>query len=166
MEEYRETSEYSKEKLVWMWLAIIALIVWSVVEIRAILAGRLNFGGVAYILLFSGLLIWRYAISYTYSLTREEFILHSKLLNFSKTVVIPLDSVELYSDQYVKKFFRRTGISSYSYRYCSGDGSPTRILLFKKNGKKHAVLFKVSDTFMRELRKRMPEKYFDSRQCH
>lgn len=166
MEQYRETSGYSKEKLIWMWLAIITLIVWVVFETKNILAGKLNFTAIAYILLFAGLLIWRYAISYTYALTKDELIIHSKFLSFSKKVVVPLDIIENYSDQYVKKFFRRTGISSYSYRYSSGDGNSTRILLFRKNGKKQAVLFKVSDKFMQELQKLMPEKYLDIRQYH
>ncbi|MDF2566469.1 MAG: hypothetical protein K0Q53_2873 [Massilibacillus sp.] len=166
MEKYRETSEYSKEKLIWMGLAIIALIVWSVVEIKAILAGKLNLGGVVYILLFTGLLIWRYAVSYAYSLTKDELIIYSKFLGFSKTFVVAFDSVENYSDQYVKKLFRRTGISCYNYRYSSGDGKTTRILLFRCKGKKHAVLFKVSDKFMQELQKLMPEKYLDMRECH
>lgn len=166
MEKYRETSEYNREKLIWMWLAIIGLIAWTAFEIKNILTGKLNIVAIAYILLFSGLLIWRYAISYTYALTKDELIIHSKILNFSKKVVIPFDTVENYSDQYVKKFFRRTGISSYSYRYSSGDGNSTRILLLRKNGKKRAVLVKVSDKFMQQLQRLMPEKYLDIRQYH
>lgn len=166
MEKYRETSDYNKEKLIWMWLAIIALFVWTVFEIKNISAGKLNFAAIAYILLFAGLLIWRYAISYTYALTKDELIIHSKFLSFSQKVVVPLNTIENYSDQYVKKFFRRTGISYYSYRYSSGDGNSTRILLLRKNGKKQAVLFKVSDKFMQQLQRLMPEKYLDIRQYH
>lgn len=166
MEQYRETTIYSKEKLFWMWLAIIALVIWFFVEIKAILSGDLNFGGIAYILFFSGLLIWRYAVSYTYALTKHELMIHSNFLGFSKHFIVSFDEVESYSDQYIKKFFRRTGIGTYIYRYCSGDGKTTRILLFKKNGKKQALLFKVSDTFMLQLQKQMPEKYLDLRECH
>jgi len=163
MNQYVEQSGYSKEKLIWMWLAILALLIWSCFVVKAALTSHLNLAAAAYILLFSGLLVWRYGISYTYVLTDKELRIYSKILGLSRRYTVSLESVEVYSDRYVKHFFRRTGISRYQYHYCSGDNHSTRIMVFYRNGKKNAVLFKVGDAFMDQIQRLLPDKYLNTK---
>jgi len=152
MEKYRETSEINKVKLLWMGLSILALVVWTGIEVTSYLAGKPSFLGMAYIGLFCGLLVWRYAVSYIYILTDNELIIISNFLFFSRTFTLPLNLVESYSDKYIKSIFKRTGISRFVHRYSSGDGRLTRMVVFSEQGKSHAVLFKVSAGFMKELK--------------
>ncbi len=163
MQQYIEQSEYSREKLIWMWLAVFLLIVWSGFVVKEALLNHLNLAAVAYILLFSGLLVWRYGISYTYVLTDIELQIHSKILGFSRIYTVSLNSIEIYSDSYIKRLFRRTGISRYLYQYCSGDDHSIRIMVFRSNGKKNAVLFKVSDAFMDQIQRLLPDKYLNTK---
>jgi len=156
MEKYRETSQFSKKNLVWMVLSILALLVWSGMEIKAYFDGKPSFLGLAYIGLFTGLLFWRYAVTYVYILTDHHLTIKSKTLSFSRTFTVPLNSVDTYSDQYVRSFFKRTGMSRFVHRYSSGDGQVTRLLVFTKEGKSNALLFKVSDGFMKELKTLVP----------
>lgn len=159
MRQYIEYSGYKKEKLMWMWLAVFCLVLWVAFQIKAALAGQLNLTAAAYFLLFSGLMIWRYGISYTYVLTEEELLIYSKILGISWRCVIPFAAIETYSNQYVKRFFRHSGMKKYQYQYCSADGQPIRIIVFYKNGKKNAVLLKTSDIFIKKLQILLPDKY-------
>lgn len=157
MEKYREMSQFSKGKLVWMALSIVVLIIWAWVEVTACLAGKPSFLGMAYIVLFSGLLFWRYAVGYTYILTDREFIIISKILFFSRTFSVSLESVESYSERYVRSFiFTRTGMNRFIHRHSSGDPKVMRMLVFSEQGKSSGVLFKVSDQFMKELIELVP----------
>lgn len=159
MEKYRETSQCSKMKLIWLVVSIIALIVWAGLEVNDYLAGRPSFLGMAYIGLFASLLFWRYAVGYVYILTDCELIIISKTLSFSRTFRVPLNSVDSYCDQYVPNIFKRTGLSRFVHRYSAGDGQVTRMLVFTQQGKPNALLFKVSDGFMKALKVSVPPKH-------
>jgi hypothetical protein len=161
LERCWEKSENSKSMLGWMWLAILGLAVWLGIEINSWLRGHLSLLGFAYIFFFCGLLVWRYAVRYDYRLTREQVVITSKFLWLTYVLAVDITAVESYSGQYIKKAFRSAGITQYLYRYSSGDGRPTRILIFSKKEKLKAILFRVSDSFMDELRKRMPEREID-----
>ena len=154
MEKYREISQFNKGKLLWLGLSIGVLIIWGGIEVKACLAGKPSFLGMSYIILFFGLLFWRYAVTYVYILREEEFQIISKVLFFSRSFTVSLDSVENYSETYVRSFiFTRTGLSRFVHRHSSGDGQPMRLLVFSQKGKSNGVLFKVSDQFMKELKK-------------
>jgi len=157
MKQYRETSQFSKGNIVWMGLSIVALLGWAWIEAKAYLDGRPSFLGIAYIGLFAGLIFWRYAVRYVYSLTDSEFIITSKVFYFSRTFIVPLNAVDSCSDKYVRSFLKRTGISRFVHRYSSGDGQETRMLVFIERGKPNAVLFKVSDNFMKQLKSLTPQ---------
>lgn len=153
MEKYRETSQFNKGKIPLLVLSIVALVAWAWIEVTAYMAGKPSFLGIAYILLFSGLLFWRYVVSYVYILTDKELIIISQILCFSRRFHVSLDSVESYSEEYVRSFlFTRAGVSRFVHRHSSGDGQMMRQLVFGKQGKLVGVLFKVSDGFMKELK--------------
>ena len=59
----------------------------------------------------------------------------------------------------VKSFFKKTKLRHYIHRYSSVDGETMRLIVFNENGSLRGVLFKVSDRFIKELRKKMPEKF-------
>lgn len=159
MEKYRETSQFSKGKLVWLGLSILVLIGWAAIELPAYRSGNPSFLGMAYIILFCGLLFWRYAVRYVYILTDQQLLVISKILFFSREFTIDLDSVESYSEQYVRSFiFTRSGISRFIHRHSSGDARAMRSLVFSQQGKKSALLFKVSDKFMKELKAVLPKR--------
>lgn len=157
MSKYQETTEYSIKNLIAMGLIIAVLIGWLTIEVESSVSGKTSFLGLGYILFFSCLVIWRYAVRYTYLLTDQELSITSRFLWFSPTITIPLNSIETYSNRYVKQFFKRSGMSRYIYRYSSGDSRPTRIIIFKEKGKLSAVLFTVSDQFMERLRLKIGE---------
>lgn len=153
MEKYREISQFNKGKLLWLGLSIGVLMVWAGVEIKACVAGKPSFLGMAYIILFFCLLFWRYAVKYIYILSEQEFTVISKVLFFSRTFTISLDSVENYSEHYVRSFiFTRTGMNRFVHRHSAGDGQPMRLLVFSEKGKSNGLLFKASDRFMKELK--------------
>lgn len=157
MGKYQETTEYSIKNLIAMGLSIAVLVGWLVIERESYLNGKPSFLGIGYIIFFSCLIIWRYAVRYTYQLTDQELSITSCFLWFSPTIIIPLHSIETYSNRYVKQFFKRAGMSRYIYRYSSGDSRTTRIVVFKEKGKLSAVLFKVSDHFMEKIRLKIGE---------
>ena len=157
MEKYEETTEYSTKNLIGMGLIIAVLVGWLMIESDSYISGKPSFLGLGYILFFSCLIIWRYGVRYTYQLTNQELSITSRFLWFSPMIIIPLDSIETYSKQYVKQYFKRAGMSRYIYRYSSGDSRPTRIVVFKEKGKLSAVLFKVSDQFMEKIRLKIGE---------
>lgn len=159
MEIYRECSRYNNSKLLWFWLAVAVLAVWLGEEVHSALAGRPSFIGLGYIVCFIGLLVWRYGVRYTYSVTKRQLVIISHFLWVSRTFTVDLDSVESYSGKYVKKLFKRNGIKRYVYRYSSGDGNPTRIIIFHYQGERRAVLVKVQERFMDELSRLLPGKY-------
>ncbi|MEN6413924.1 MAG: hypothetical protein ABFC84_14370 [Veillonellales bacterium] len=159
MEIYRERSHYNSSKLIWLWLAAAVLAVWLGEELHSVWTGRPSLLGIGYIVCFIGLLLWRYAIRYTYSLTKQQLVIRSHFLWLSRTFTVDLNSVESYSDQYVKKLFNRNGIKRYVYRYSSGDGNLIRIIVFHCKGERQAVLIKVQDCFMDELSRLLPGKY-------
>ena len=157
MGKYQETTTYSTQNLIGMGLIIAVLIGWLAFERDSYISGTPSFLGLGYILFFSCLLIWRYGVRYTYQITDQELSITSRFLWFSPTIIIPLDSIETYSNRYVKQYFKRAGMSRYLYRYSSGDGRPTRIVVFKEKDKRNAVLFKVSDQFMEKMRLKIGE---------
>lgn len=158
MEIYREFSKYNNSKMMWLWLSILALAVWLGKEVDSILAGKPSFIGVAYVVLFSGMLVWRYAVRYTYSLTNRQIIIISHFLWFSRIFTVDFDLVESCSGKYVKSKFRRCGIKRYVHRYSSGDANPTRIIIFKCKGERQALLIRVGDNFLDELSGLIPGK--------
>lgn len=157
MGKYQETTEYSIKNLIGMGLIIALLIGWLAIEKDSYAKGAPSFLGIGYILFFSCLIIWRYGVRYIYQISDQELSITSRFLWFAPTIVIPLNSIETYSKRYVKQYFKRAGMSRYMYRYSSGDGRPTRIVVFKEKGKLSAVLFKVSDQFMEKIRLKIGE---------
>lgn len=155
--KYQETTEYSSKGIISMGLIIAVLIGWLFIERESYISGKPSYLGIGYILFFSCLVIWRYAVRYTYRLTDQEISITSYFLWFSQDIIIPLDSIETYSNRYVKQYFKRAGMSRYLYRYSSGDSRPTRIIIFKDKGKLSAILFKVSDDFMEKIRLKIGE---------
>ncbi|MPM25499.1 hypothetical protein SDC9_71994 [bioreactor metagenome] len=158
MEIYRELSQYNSSKLLWLWLAIIVLVMWLGKEVHSILAGKPSFTGVAYVVLFGGLLVWRYAVRYTYSLTNRQIIIISHFLWFSRTFTVDLSMIESYSGKYVRSIFKRNGIKRYVHRYSSGDSDPTRIIIFNHKGERQALLIRVGEKFADELSGLIPGK--------
>ena len=161
MELYREFSQYHKSKLVWLWLPVIALALWLWLEMDAWFAGRPSFTGIAYIICLSGLLIWRYAVRYTYCLSKQQLVITSRFLCFERTFLLDLASIEGFSFVYVKSAAKRAGIRHYVYRYSSGDGNPTRIIVFNRGKGRQAVLFKVQEGFMDELKALIPGRLLE-----
>ena len=155
--KYQEATEYSIKNLIALGLNIAVLFGWLFIERESYISGKPSFLGIGYILFFSCLVIWRYAVRYTYQLTDQELSITSRFLWFSPMIVIPLHSIETYSNRYVKQRFKRAGMSRYLYRYSSGDSRPTRSIVFKEKGKLSAVLFKVSDDFMGKIRLKVEE---------
>ncbi len=161
MERYRETSTYCRENLIWMGLAIAALLAWLGWEIYQTMQGKVSLIGYGYILMFFVLLIWRFAFRYTYILTNKELIIITYGFGVNRTYKVDLAQTESYTNRYVRKFFRQTKISRYIHRYSSGDKNPTRLLVFSTNGKLTGVIFKASDRFIEELKVMMPKKFLD-----
>ncbi len=163
VERYRETSVYSKEQLFWGFFGVVVLLIWLSVEINTYLSkGKISFLGIGYIIFFFGIIVWRYGFRYTYILTDSKFIVRSQGLGIARNYDVDLNRTESYSNKYVKKFFKRTKISRYLYRYSSGDNRPVRMFIFNDNrGKLNAILFKASDQFIEELKKIMPDKFLD-----
>lgn len=159
MVKYQETSQFCKEKLFWMGLSIIALIIWMRIEFQSYIAGNPSFLGIAYIGLFCGLLLWRYAVRYTYVLTNKELVIISQFLYISRTFTVSLDSLESYCNQYKGNIFKRKGVSRLIHRYSAADGKVTRILTFTENEKSCGLLLKISDTFMNKLKVLQPKIY-------
>jgi hypothetical protein len=158
MEKCRERSQFSKGKLVWMGLSILVLVIWAGIEVMAYWAGKPSFLGIAYIVLFAALLFWRYGISYVYILTDQELTIISEMLFFTRKFTLTLNAVESYSDKYVRSFlFTGTGMNRFVHRHSSGDASMMRMVVFAQHGKSSAVLFKVSDRFMKELKAVIPK---------
>ena len=156
--DYVESSKYKKENLIWMILAVLSLSIFTGYEIINAINGRLNLAAFAYILLFFGLLIWKYGFNYTYTLTDKNIKIVRKILWFSQSTSISFVTIENIADHYVKRLFGRTGIAKYSYYYCAGDDAPTRVLTYYKNHKKHAIVFKASNNFFCELKTQLPGK--------
>lgn len=156
MEIYREQSHYNASKLEWLLLAIVVLMVWISEELKSVLVGRPSLVGSGYIVCFIGLLVWRYAVRYTYSLTKQNLIIISQFLWFSRIFILDLNSIECYSERYVKNMVKHDGIKRYIYRYSSGDDNPTRIIIFHYKGERQAVLIRVQECFFDELRRLLP----------
>lgn len=113
-------------------------------------------------LVLLSLWVWRVAFKYTlilYKDKRLEVISHGLFIKRSYSV--DLTRTESFTDRYVKSFFRQTKIKHYIHRYNSLDPNPQRILVFTegKKNKLAGLLFKSSDTFVKQLRKQMPDKY-------
>ncbi|SFL67955.1 hypothetical protein [Pelosinus propionicus] len=159
MVKYQETSQFCKEKLFWMGLSIIALIIWMGIEFQAYLSGKPSFLGIAYIGLFCGLLLWRYAVRYTYVLSNQELIITSQFFYISRTFTINLDSLESYCNQYKGNIFKRKSVSRLVHRYSAADDRVTRMLTFTEKEKSCGLLLKISDTFMNKLKTLRPKIY-------
>lgn len=161
MERIRESTTIGKEQVFWMILAVIALIAWLVYELYMIIQGRGSYVIPIYIVCMAGLLVWRCAVRYNYILTDKEIIVISELFGQTRQFTVPLDQVESYSNRFVKKFFRKTQIRHYVYRYSSIDKRPTRIVAFNEKGKVKGLLISVSDEFIAQLQAIMPNKFLD-----
>jgi len=159
MVRFEEISQFSKNKLFLLGLSVVALMVWMGIEVQSYIAGKPSFLGIAYIGLFWGLLLWRYAVRYIYVLTDHDLIITSQFLYSSRTFTVRLDSVESYCNQYKGSIFKRKGINRFVHRYSSADGRTTRCLIFTEKGKSCGLLLKVSDKFMKELKVFCPKIY-------
>lgn len=159
MEIYREQSGENSERTLYRYcalLAIFALFAWEGYQSSL---GRISLLGWSYSIIFLGLWIWRCMFKYTYILTDTEFIVLSHGLGITRKYVNNLERTESYTDKYVKSFFKKTKLRHYVHRYSSVDGEQMRLIVFNENGSLRGVMFKASDRFIKELRKKMPEKF-------
>ncbi len=159
MEIYREVSREDSERNFYRYgalLVILALFAWEAYQSSL---GKISLLGWSYATIFLGLWVWRCIFTYTYILTDTEFIVLSHGLGFTRKYVNKLELTESYTNKYVKSFFKKTKLRHYIHRYSSVDGETMRLIVFNENGSLRGVLFKVSDRFIKELRKKMPEKF-------
>ncbi len=161
MEKYREESQQGKEQAVIAAFVLAAILAWLGWQIWSFVKGAGGIGGIIYVLAFFGLWAWRYAFRYTYILTDGTLEVVTSGWGLERKFVVALDSVESFATRYHKKFFRRTGIKKYIYRYSSADPRPTRILVFSRNGRMNGLLFKASDEFISRLKETMPDRMLD-----
>ena len=161
MEVYRETSAAGKEPLVIGGIVLVLLLAWLGWVGWNYARGTEGLGSLIYVLCFFGLFLWRYAFRYTCILTDREFVVLSAGLGIRREIRVGLDKVESFATRYRKKFFRRTGIKRYIFRYSAADYRPTRILVFTRDGKMEALLFKAGDEMVDRLRTLLPGKIID-----
>jgi hypothetical protein len=117
--------------------------------------------GWGYAVLFLALWLWRCAFQYSYALTDRSFTVIMFGLGIERRMTIPFADMESFSNHYKKRFFRKTKVSMYTYRYSSLDGNPVRILVYRHGTKLRGLLFKCSDTMIDELRRRYPDRFID-----
>lgn len=161
MEKYREESLWGKEQAVFAAAILTVIVAWVGWETWLYVRGSGSIGGIIYITAFFGLWFWRFAYRYTYILEDDRLVVVTAGWGLERRLVIGLDGVESFANRYNKKFFRRTGIKKYVYRYSSGDPRPTRILVFKRGEKLQGLLFKASDNLIGQLQELMPAKMLD-----
>ncbi|MDR1702070.1 MAG: hypothetical protein LBR56_04785 [Sporomusaceae bacterium] len=159
MEIIREVSERHRERQVWLVAALAVLGVWLGLEAQNIMGGKMSLLGLGYIGFFAVVLIWQFAFRYTCILLADRLVVVSEWCFIRRVFEVGLEQTESFSNKYVKSFFRKTGIRGYAHRCSAFDGRQKRVLVYNKNGKMYAVLFKASDEFMEELQKMMPEKF-------
>lgn len=123
--------------------------------------GRSSVLGWGYSVLFLVMWMWRCLFKYTYIITETQMVIITHGLGIKRTYAVDLELTESFTNNYVKSFFKKTKISHYIHRYSSVDPTPQRLLVFRENKKLAAVLFKGSDRFIRELQKKIPEKFLD-----
>ncbi len=161
MELYREESQWGKEQAIIAAAAlavIVALLGWQTWNF---VKGAGGLGGILYVLAFLGLWAWRFAFRYTYILDEKCVVVVTSGWGLARKLSVDFDEVESFATRYNKKFFRRTGIKKYIYRYSSCDPRPTRILVFSRDGKLQGLLFKASDDFIGRLQEMMPTRMLD-----
>ncbi len=158
METYRENSHQGKAQTAIGGIILAALLSWLGWQTWVYLKGTGGIGGTLYVLAFLGLWAWRYAFRYAYILTGTTIEVVTAGWGLERKLVVRLDSVESFATRYRKKFFRRTGIKKYVYRYSSADPRPTRIVVFRRDGRMHGLLLKVSDEFIARLGEIMPDR--------
>ena len=162
MELYREESRVTGERKMYMYGALLLIIVsFGYEAYHTIVLGRLSILGWGYSILFLVMWVWRCLFKYTYILTETQLVIVSHGLGIKRTYAVDLELAESFTNNYVKSFFKKTKISHYIHRYSSVDPTPQRLLVFREGTKLAAVLFKGSDRFIRELRKIIPDKYLD-----
>ncbi len=159
LEIYREDSLQSPEKEMYKYLSFLLVIAILGYELLQSYQGRMSPIGIGYGVVFVGLWVWKFVFRYTYILTSEEFIVISKGLGIKRTYRAELSSVESFTDNYVKSFFKKTKLRHYVHRQAANDTNPTRLIVFNRGGSLQGVLFKASDKMIKELRKAMPERF-------
>lgn len=115
--------------------------------------------GIGYSILFYIIWGWKCLLKYTYTLTDTEIIFVTDYKFFKLTKVIKLEDIESFSNTYIKKFFKKTKISRYYYRYTFLDGRPERLIAFNRKNKLAGIIFKCSDTMIKKLQEKLPERY-------
>jgi hypothetical protein len=115
--------------------------------------------GIGYSILFYILWGWKCLPKYTYTLTDTEMIFITDYKFFVLKKVVKLEDIESFSNNYIKKFFKKTKISRYYYRYNFTDGRPERLIAFKRNNKLAGIIFKCSDKMIKKLQEKMPERF-------
>lgn len=159
MEIYREVSGENTERKFYRYCALLVILSFFAWEAYQTSQGKVSFLGWSYSVIFLGLWIWRCVFKYTYILTDSEFIVLSHGLGFTRKYSNKLERTESYTNKYIKSFFKKTKLRHYIHRYSSVDGEQMRLIVFNENGSLRGVLFKVSDRFIKELKKKMPDKF-------
>lgn len=159
LEIYREVSQVSGDRKIYMHIALLAIVALFAWEVLRLLDGHPSMQGLAFCFVLLGLWIWRCVYSYTYILTDTEFIVLSHGFGMTRKYSAKLADTESYTNKYVKSFFKRTKLRHYVHRYSSVDGNPLRLIVFNQNGSLRGVLFKSSDKMLSELKKMMADRF-------
>ena len=160
MESYTEESIITSERKYYAIAGLIAITLYFGYELsRYFMYDHFSTVGIGYSILFYILWGWKCIPNYTYILTDNEikFIADYKILKLTK--VIQLDDIESFTNNYIKKFFKKTKISRYYYRYNFTDGRPERLIAFKRKNKLAGIIFKCSDKMIKKLQEKLPDRY-------
>ena len=162
MEAYKEYSTVSTswKLLQWTTLGLIALS-WIYEAYHTFAMGQFSLMGWGYNVLFVILWAWRCLFRYSYTLTDQELIIEMLGLGLHRTLRIPLDQMESFTNHYKRSFFRKTAIKKYVRRYSSIDPQPDRLLVYRDKGTLCGLLFKCSDRMIDLLARRYPNQFLD-----
>ena len=114
-------------------------------------------------LVLLGLWCWRVSFKYTVILYKDKRleVITEGMFFIKRSYSVDLTRTESFTNKYVRSFFRKTKLTHYIHRYSSLDENPQRLLVFTegKKNKLAGLIFKCSDSFLKKLKKTMPDKY-------
>lgn len=160
MEPYTETSGISQERKTFEYAALTLIAIsWLFEAYQTFELGTPSLMGWGYNVLFVILWAWRCKFTYTLTMTEDSLEIVMSGLGMNRHKVVKFVDMESFSNQYKRKFFRKTSIKKYVHRYSSLDPMPMRILVYRENGRLTGLLFKSSDRVMRQLAERFPNQF-------
>lgn len=160
--ELKEESQISASRRPFQYAALALIILDFLYEAYMTFAEyRFSVLGWGYGFLFLALWFWRCGFQYTCTLTDRAFTVVMYGLGMERRFSVPLADMESFSNLYKKKFFRRTKVSMYIYRYSSLDDRPVRILVYRHGKDLRGLLFKCSDAMIDELCRRYPDRFIN-----